>query len=398
MSTVFLVALLAVGCDGSGLDPVKGFDSAEDSAASPVQITRLKPDWGTPEGGTSVDITGVGFDGDMTVEIGGKAVDYTRLDAETLLITTPPADFAVPVDVYVRSDLGEDTLPGGFTYSETEPIDTGTGADDTGTGGDDTGATATGLVGGVIEMSFFAYACPECYGLTSQTSIYAGAQLHEPASGSWLDWAPRAGQCTLNPNPSLPSAASYDAGDWIYLDSGSTSIGLRKQIDGRTVTYDSGELVSSDFVKSAQYRLTVPDGPDLPAFEVANALQTPQGFDDIQPVGMLNVGINAAFQERISRAGERISWSPSGGNGTVIVLVDVYRSDGSAYLGGIYCVAADNGSMTLPAAYLGQFSNGSLLSITVARDQESSSVRPTDGATIESTAKLGVVGTGVLSN
>lgn len=390
-----LFALLAPalpGCDGAGLDPVAGFDTAT-ATASPVRIERLDPDWGSPEGGTSVDITGDGFEGDVRVEIGGKPVDHTRLDDRTLLITTPPADFPVAVDVYVRSDLGEATLPGGFTYADEEPPDTGTTPDDTGTG-----ATATGLVGGVIEMSFFAYACPECYGLASQTSIYAAAQLHEPAQGSWLGWAPATGQCTLNPAPTLPTADSLDAGDWIYLDSGSTSVGLRKQLDGRDVTYDSGELSSNDFLKSAQYRLTVPGGSDLPAFDLPNALQTPQGFDAISPEGMLNIGAQYAFTERISRSGERVSWSPSGGNGTVIVLVDVYRSDGAAYLGNIYCVAADNGAMTIPGGYLGQFNNGSLLSITVARNQESASVRPTDGATIESTAKLGVVGTGVLGN
>ncbi len=386
--------VLLLACGGVGLDPT---NPKLDSGSS-VVIERLEPDWGPPDGGTEVSIIGEGFEGAVTVSFGDLEVPSTRIDPGTLLIATPYLGFEAAVDVSVTSELGSATLAGGFTYANSAPPDDtgGGGGDDTGGGGDDTGQSGTGLSGGLVELNLMQIACPDCLGYTSDMDISAAAKLHAPVRGSWLGWLPNSGSCALNPSPTTPTSDGLDAGEWLYLTSGSVSIGMRRSTGSSGFLYQAAGLSNSDYNRTAQYKLAADGGSDISSFDIQNALLTPQGFVSIEPQEMLYTQSASAFAARISRSGQRFTWSNSGGSGTFVILVDAYDGRTGNYSGSVLCHGPDNGAMQVPGGYLGSFQTGSLLVISLIRYQISEVTRPTDGATIETVGKVGVMGTGLL--
>jgi hypothetical protein len=162
-------------CQGKlGLDDLNG-DSGGDGSA--VVIESVEPDWGPTEGGTIVTLIGEGFEGDMTVSFGRAEVDVTRVGPDEIIVASPALGFEGSVDLTVTSDLGEAVLENGYHYSDSgPPPDTGT---------DDTGdPPSEGGTGGYVELSFVQYACPSCFGLTSDLSATAMAQFHAPIQES----------------------------------------------------------------------------------------------------------------------------------------------------------------------------------------------------------------------
>lgn len=382
--------LLFAACGGVGLDAT----NTKVDSGSAVVIEKLDPDWGPPDGGTEVSILGQGFEGAVTVSFGDLEVPSTRLDPNTLLIASPYLGFEAAVDVTVRSELGSATLAGGFTYAHSAPPDDTGGGDDS--GGDDSGQSGSGLSGGLVELNLIQIACPDCLGYTTDMDISAAAKLHDPVRGSWMAWMPSPGSCALNPSPSTPTADGLDAGEWLYLSSGSVSIGMRRSSGSGGFLYEAANLTNADYNRTAQYKLSAEGGSDLSAFEIPNALLTPQGFVSITPEEMLYTQIQSAFSARISSRGQNFTWANSGGSGTFVILVDIYDGRTGNPLGSVLCHGSDNGSMQVPGGYLGSFPVGSLLVVTMIRYQLGEVVRPTDGATLETVGKVGVMGTGLL--
>jgi hypothetical protein len=84
---------------------------------SPVSVTEVEPDRGALLGGERVTVRGAGFRAGSVVLFGqrlGLAVEV--IDDGTLLVTTPGARLAGPVDVHVTNDLGVGTREGAFRY------------------------------------------------------------------------------------------------------------------------------------------------------------------------------------------------------------------------------------------------------------------------------------------
>ena len=384
-----LLAWVLLGCEGVGLEPSAG-DSGVDEAGA-VRIDRVEPAFGPVGGGNAVTITGAGFEGSVAVAFGNAEVSATRVGADAVVVTAPYAGAPMTVDLTVRSDLGEATLADAYTFGEaSDTADTGSG-DTADTGWGDTGAG--GGTSGVLEFSFLVYGCPECFGLTQQAFVAASAAFHAPVRASWVDWLPAIGSCTSSFDVRPPADSFLDAGDWLYLSAGSTSIGLRGTIAADGTRYAASGVSTGDFVRSAAFDLRALGGGDLPAFDAVDAVRTPQGFDDIQPVALLN-DASAAFEAVLPRSGATFSWAPSGGDGSFVVLMQVYSADGSRDLGAVLCRGADNGRLTVPGSYLSGFPRNALVAVTLQRYQIGNF--PTPGGTAESVATIGAVGTGVL--
>jgi IPT/TIG domain len=408
MTRLLLPLLLLGACGlGAGLEPL-GKDTSGDEAG--LQVDGLDPNWGPPDGGTTVRVLGQGFDAGTSVSFGSASVSVTVVSTDELLVTAPAAWVEATVTVTVSGVAGQDTTT--YTYSETEPPDPQDSGDDGGSGdggsgdggsGDggsgDGGAAPTGLSGGLIELSHLQIACPDCFSLTNDIQVSATAGLHTPASGSWLGWLPAHGSCVVDPVVTTPSTAWTDLGDWIYLTTGAGSLPLQRTQDGSTILYANEDLGTEDFSRSAYYDLSVPDGGTLGAFDLTDAVLTPQGFDSITPEAVLLSDSRDAFAATVS-AGRTNSftWSPTGTD-TFVILFDVYEPAGASYAwaGQVVCVDWDNGAMDVPGSTFGGFRDGSLLAIYFFRYQMVEAILPPNGATLEATARMGVLGTGNLT-
>jgi len=252
----------------------------------------------------------------------------------------------------------------------------------------------TGMVSGLAQFQLVQIACPDCLGYTSSLQVNAQAAFHRATSKSWIDWLPAEGSCLENPAPA-PAASDYlDAGEWLSYRSGSVSVQLR-QADG---LYSAAGLDESDFIRNAAWVLDTEGGADLPDFDVENAFYTPESISDLEPYDMLYTSTRTAFAARVDRARADFTWSPFGGTDSFAVVLDIYHPDSGAFLGEVFCLEADNGSLRVPSGYLSGYPRDALLVIGMYRYVAGGFVRPDDGSTVETLVNFGVIGTGVLTN
>ncbi len=88
----------------------------------PPAIASISPTVGNTTGGTSVTISGSGFQPGATVTFGGTAATNVTVVNVTTVTATTPAHTAGAVDVVVTNfDTRSSTLAGGFTYATTPP-------------------------------------------------------------------------------------------------------------------------------------------------------------------------------------------------------------------------------------------------------------------------------------
>ena len=94
--------------------------SATDASAftyvAAASVTSISPATGTPAGGTSVTITGTGFNNATAVRFGISPTFGFVLVSDTEITALTPAHTAGVVDVIVASPSGNGSLPNGFTY------------------------------------------------------------------------------------------------------------------------------------------------------------------------------------------------------------------------------------------------------------------------------------------
>ena len=97
-------------------------EGEEDTSTTALALTSLSPQAGPAAGGTSVTLTGGGFDASTKVFFAGvEAADVSVASAQSLSVTTP-AGTAGAVDVKItRGDGQEATLVGAFTYEGVQP-------------------------------------------------------------------------------------------------------------------------------------------------------------------------------------------------------------------------------------------------------------------------------------
>ncbi|MFN7142669.1 MAG: IPT/TIG domain-containing protein [Myxococcota bacterium] len=387
-----MILLALLGCGNFGLTDRLGRTPGDEEVAGALQIEGVDPSWGPPDAETEVTITGTGMDGATAVFFGRSEVPLTRIDANTIVATAPAYGMEGSVDVRVVGEDAEDELEGGFTYAEEAPEETD--ADTDADSDSDADVDNSDKTGGLVQLSLLQIACPDCVGLTSSLDVSAQAGFHDPVSRGWLDWLPAEGGCVTDPSVTPPTESFLDAGEWMYLTSGSRSLGLRNA-DG---VYSATGLDEADFVRNAAYDLSAPaGGADVDSFSVIDALTTPQAISSLTPMEILYTTPRDAFTARISRSGASFTWSPSGGGGTFLVVLSVYNSQGTASLGEVTCRGADNGRMTVPSSAIGAFPTGSLVLVGMYRYTIGSFERPDDRSRVDTVASFGVLGTGSLT-
>jgi hypothetical protein len=257
----------------------------------------------------------------------------------------------------------------------------------------DADADQSDKTGGRVKLSLLQIACPDCFGVTDSLLVNATAAFHEPTKKAWESWLPDVGDCVNDPTLADPADEFLDAGEWMYLQSGAVSIGLRSAAG----QYDAEGLGESDFVRNAQYQLSVQGGDDLDAFNEDGALSTPEAISTLSPSDMLYINSRDAFAAKVPLSGVDIAWGPSGGSDSMVVGLDVYTQDGSREVGTTWCRGADDGALSIPAGSLSSYPVGGLVAIYVERWMEESFARPDNESNVNAFATFGVLGTGVIS-
>ncbi|MCK6523029.1 IPT/TIG domain-containing protein [Myxococcota bacterium] len=384
-----LVALMMSGCNSFGLQELdsssdeSGGTGLDPCAGQPLCIQSLDPSWGPISGGTTVELRGRGFAEGAVVSFGSAALDTTVLDDDLALITTPKVNSEASVDVTITADGETFTLFDGFTYSDADPGDSG--------GDDSGGVSPTGLVGGLVELSYFAVGCPSCFGASETLDFSVAAALHSPVNGSWSDSLPARGSCARDPATSSLSSSFIDVGSRLFLSAGSRTITLNESAG----VYSASGLAQSDYVKNTAWDLSATDGGSWGPFEVNDVLETAEGFTDLQPIAIAEDGARA-FTAKIRSTNASFTWSPSGVTDSFILRLDVYNPNGTAFIGSILCHSSDSGALTVPSSAFSGMPSGGLMAVWMYRYQTSEAVLPTNGATLESAASIGLLGTAVL--
>lgn len=391
-----ILTLLLLGGCGVGLDGYNPHTGDTDAPLGDVYITGISPWWGPTAGGTLITISGSGFTGVEEVLLDELSVEFFREDAETIYVTTPAHAGEGPVAVSIVAGDGTASEAEGFWYSDSGQPDRGDVDPDTSGGGGGGGGTPTGLYGGLIEIGFEQIACPSCIGATSSLQINAAAAFHQPSPTGWTGSLPARGSCVVNPTGSAPSTARIDVGEWVYLESGGSSIGLRRTSGTGGMFYDGGAIAESSYVRNASFELNVNEGGSLGSFSLAGALVTTEGFTEVAPYELLYSDVYSAFSAAISQYGQTFQWAPAGGNGGFLVRIGVYSEDGSAFLGQIDCMGNDTGALTVPSAYLAAFPSYSLVTVGMYRHRVTETVLPSNGATLQAISTHGFQGTGTL--
>jgi hypothetical protein len=372
---LLLAAPATVGCGQTFLEP------NVDSGPEGLYVSDIEPHYGPTAGGNTVTITGGGFEGEVSVGFGNAVVGATVLDEGTITVSAPSSDgMELTVDVVIGSEQDELTVPGGYTFTDSDiPPDP-----------DDTAGGEIEGVGGVVEFSHLQIACTDCFGATSP-QVYAFAAFHDATSQTWTDWLPSPGSCAQDPGSVQPTTSFLDVGQNVHLVAGSNSITLTRTTVSGDVQYDGGALSDADFQRNTAFDLEAADGGSWGPFTVVDAVTTGQMITSISPVELLYVQIQQAFQPGL--LSQPIQYSPYGGSGSFVVLLGFYSADGSQYLGSVVCRDYDNGTFTLHQGYANAYPRGSLVAVYMYRYLIEWTPNPAAGSYLESVTSIGVVGT-----
>ena len=383
-----LLWISTIGCDELGVKTTPYiYDTAAEDTTTPLEdfvVTDIDPNFGSPSGGTSVVISGNGFEGDVVVRFGNMDVDITVIDEQTILLSTPSSPSEGQVNVTVESDIGSTTIDDGFTYTNDAPEDTDTQDTEDTQDTQDSGTTqSTGLTGGLVEMWRKVYACPTCFTPAfPQQTIEASVSIHPPVQGSWISWLPPLNSCVSVLNyPDLGN--SIDLGS-VSLTGNGTSINL--MFDSTSGAYTNMNVPTTSF----QYNTVYGVQSNVVSFQ--SVLQTPSTPDLVEPSGMLDA---QGFIQPFSKNNFAIFWGPSGTTDTILFLLEVYGQNGSYDT--VTCLTTDSGGLGLDPTLLSGFAAQDLLIVSLYRMQLTGAIHPDNGSTVEAVSAVGVIGTGYLT-
>ena len=403
------LVLLAASTSGCGVFGLKGIDTSVEvdtgGLTEAVSIVSIAPDRGPLETETDVTLRGTGFTGDVTLKFGNTAVDVTVLSDTELVASTPSVPVEASVDVTVTSDLGEAVLLSGFTFSNNAGGDDGGGDDDGGSGsgddggddggtGDDggSGTDNTGKVTGYAEHNYFIIGCPSCLGYADYTSIESFAVFHPPTTGSWFDWFPRQGSCTVNPSRNHPTSTYTDVGSAALLQSGSAARTMTRAQEGALTYYTSTTLDDGSFVRNTSFDVLAPYATT--PVSAPGALRTiSTGFTSIEPIAIFNDSYSAFTPMSASSA--YFSWAPASTADGVVIDLLIFDSLTGDFRGEVMCWANDSGGFQVPFADIAAAGTyiGDLGMVYYYKFTKSSGVDAADGGTIETASSFGGIGT-----
>lgn len=194
---------VVVACANGQATLQDGFEYREGSA---ISITGLTPNSGPLTGGTTVTVTGAGFQGGATIVRFGQTngTGVTVVSDSQLTVLTPAAAANGPVAVSVSNDNGTAQLPNAFVYG-------------TAGGGGGGNQTTSESLGGTAELNRMLVNGDPAYS-SGFAMFFAQSDVLYPANNT----------CALNLDQ-IPSVSSFmDAGNTVTLTQSATSLQLAK--------------------------------------------------------------------------------------------------------------------------------------------------------------------------
>ena len=218
--------------------------------------------------------------------------------------------------------------------------------------------TMTDLTVGYAKIHFKQIACPACVGASGEFDIKASLKLHYPTSGDYFEYMQPVGSCTTNLMETYVSSQPLP----------SSQVAMFNDIVLNPI--GAGEWENS-YMYEYQYQRQTPHNITSENGNVLNAFQTVEGFDYIEPYTLLWVDPSYAFETVISKNGTTFTWAPTVGDAKFEIIVAVYSSDGSQFLGAVSCIQNDVGYMTIPGSYIQQYPTWSLAAVHFIRHRTS---------------------------
>lgn len=243
---------VVVACAAGQFSLANGFEYHD---AAPISITGLNPPNGPLTGGTTVTITGTGFQAaNATVAFGGVNGTGVSITSDTSLsVLTPASATAGPVSVSVANANGTATLPNAFVY--------GNG----GGGGGGGGSTVTENLGGVVEFNNVKQggdpAYSQGFGL-----FFAASDVSYPSPGT----------CALDLNQFPNVTTTLDAGANVTIAQGSNSMSVPKVSNSYGPSYLLNNGPASSYVLGQMAGVSGPGaGAGIAAFNAASVAAAP---------------------------------------------------------------------------------------------------------------------------
>ena len=244
-------------------------------------ITSINPTSGTTAGGTSVTITGSGFQSGATISFGGSAGTSVVLVSSTSLTAVTPAHSSGTVSVTVTNpDNQADTLLGAFTFANPSPTITSLNPDSGNTGG----STSVIITGSNFQngatVNFGSSAATSVI-VTSSTSLTAITPTSSAGVVSVTVTNPDNQSGTLSnsftfidPSPTITSINPYSGPEAGGTDVTITGSNFQ---DGATVDFGNSTARDVVFVSSASLTAVTPaHSPGIVSVTVRN----PDGLTD----------------------------------------------------------------------------------------------------------------------
>ena len=210
------------------------------------------------------------------------------------------------------------------------------------------------LTSGYGELHFRQIACPPCVGAASEFDITATLKLHQPTSGDYTDYMQDVGTCTTN------LMQTHVSSQPLPVTQQATFNGITLNPSGPGEWYN-GFIYEYQYERNTSYSVSSEYGVFNDAFTSI------EGFDDIQPYTLLWVDPSYAFDTVISKSSTTFTWQPVVYNSLFEIIIAVYSSDGSQFLGAVSCLEEDAGYMTIPGSYFQMYPTWSLAAVHLIR-------------------------------
>jgi hypothetical protein len=260
-----MLALAGCGGGGSGGGGAAAPATAPASTAS-LRITAVTPASGPQAGGTPVAIAGAGFEGTVTVSIGGRAATGLAVNAARTEITclSPSSTASGKVDVVVTSSArGSVTSPGGFAYNLAPTITFVSPASGTMSGGTNLTILGTGFEG-VVTVTIGNQPSSAVVVSSDRTQVTcvtppssAAGQQDLTVTASLAGSITRRGGFTYgSPGPVLPPAVSSITPASGPITGGTQIVIFGARFDGTVTVTVGGRAAASVAVNASRTQIT----------------------------------------------------------------------------------------------------------------------------------------------